>query len=181
MTESPRPDQGPSPQQFPPAPPAPVGHLPAAPPLSPHESVVPRRPVEVQISFWTWVASALLSFLAPVVLAGSRDEMARATREASPTLTAEQVDAGVSLVIAFTAVVAVVVAALYLLFAVKMRAGRNWARITLTVLTALGVLFLLTGPTWASVLSSLVSVAAVVLMFLPNANAYFQAQQRPAR
>ncbi|MCP2261729.1 hypothetical protein LX15_005455 [Streptoalloteichus tenebrarius] len=176
MTDSPRPDQGPTP--FPPAPPAPVDHLPPAPPLSAHEAALPPRPVEVTVSFWTWIASAVWSFAAPVILVTQRDEVVRLTRASQPTLTAQQVEAGVSLAIGTSTVVAIVVATLYVLFGFKMRAGRNWARITLTVLTALGALSLAFSLSWMSLLSTLVSVVAVVLMYLPNANAYFRAQQR---
>nr|BFF02441.1 hypothetical protein GCM10020241_41160 [Streptoalloteichus tenebrarius] len=99
--------------------------------------------------------------------------------ESDSTLEGPQVAVAVMLAIAFSAVLAVVVAALCLLFAFKVRAGRNWARITLTVLTVFGVSFTAVDPSWPSLVSTLVAVVATVLMFLPNANAYFRGQRRP--
>ena len=85
----------------------------------------------------------------------------------------------------------VIFAGLYLLFAFKMRAGRNWARITLTVLGILGVLGSITpssrsitvngqvyasssGPIW---IVGLITLAAVVLMFVGGANEFFTASK----
>jgi hypothetical protein len=75
-------------------------------------------------------------------------------------------------------VIALAFAGLYVLFAFKARAGRNWARIALTVLTALGVLALVIGGfSVVGILSTVVSVVAVVLLFLPASNQHFAAQQ----
>ena len=87
----------------------------------------------------------------------------------------------------FAVVVFVIVAGLYLLFAFKMKAGRNWARITLTVLGILGVLTSITpssrsvtvngqvyesssGPGW---ITAVLTLAAVLLMFVGGANEFF--------
>lgn len=89
----------------------------------------------------------------------------------------------------------VIFAGLMLLFAFKMRAGRNWARILLTAYTAVGVWSFLSamassGPA-LELMWSLAEVAfgvtAVVYMFRPESTKYFaehkqrrlQARQRP--
>lgn len=89
----------------------------------------------------------------------------------------------------------VVLSALWLLLALRTRAGAGWARIALT---ALGVLFLLTGLgtdgfRWSSaaggtggllphdLLPDLLAAGAIVLMFLPASNAYFSAAPRAGR
>jgi hypothetical protein len=86
-------------------------------------------------------------------------------------------------------------AGLMLLFAFKMRAGRNWARILLTAYTAVGAWSFLSamassGPA-LELMWSLAEVAfgvtAVVYMFRPESTKYFaehkqrrlQARQRP--
>jgi hypothetical protein len=86
-------------------------------------------------------------------------------------------------------------AGLMLLFAFKMRAGRNWARILLTVYTAVGVWSFLSAMASSGaeleLMWSLADVAfgvtAVVYMFRPESTKYFtehkqrrlQARQRP--
>lgn len=92
-----------------------------------------------------------------------------------------QQDAVVQLII--SAGVLCVVSALWLFLAVRMRAGRNWARIVLTAATALSALFLLnslsmSGYPWdemAGAAPDLLALGATVLMFLPSANTYFSA------
>ena len=86
----------------------------------------------------------------------------------------------------------VIFLALYLFFAFKMRAGRNWARIVLTVLSGLSILssFSASGSVnlnghvyksssaqisgWISVV---LSVVAIVLMYLSASNQYFKASK----
>jgi hypothetical protein len=84
---------------------------------------------------------------------------------------------------------------LFLLFAVKMRAGRNWARILITIYTLVGVWSFLTSIATAgaelklmwSLADVLFSVTAVVYMFRPESTKYFaqhkerrlRARQRP--
>lgn len=85
-----------------------------------------------------------------------------------------------------------VFAGLFVLFAWKMRAGRNWARLLLTIYTAVGAVSFLTGMASAGAelerMWSLAEVAfgvtAVVYMFRPESTAYFaehkrRRQQRP--
>lgn len=75
-----------------------------------------------------------------------------------------------------------VVWGLQIFLAARMRAGANWARMTLTVFQSIGALFLLlslfdpeadASSLVASLLLSAVSVVVIVLMFLPASNAYF--------
>jgi len=89
----------------------------------------------------------------------------------------------------------VIFAGLFVLFAVKMRAGRNWARILLTVYTAVGVWSFLaamatSGPElelmW-NLAEVAFSVTSVIYMFRPESTKYFtehkerrlRARQRP--
>lgn len=91
-----------------------------------------------------------------------------------------------------TVVVGLILLGLYLLFAFKMRAGRNWARIVLTVLSALSILSPTTASSSVTVNGSVykssstqltgwigaaLGIVAIVLMFLPASNAYFAASK----
>lgn len=72
-------------------------------------------------------------------------------------------------------------AGLFVLFAVKMRAGRNWARVVLTIYTALGAWGFLTSVATSgaelsliwSLAEALFGVTAVVYMFRPESQKYF--------
>lgn len=69
---------------------------------------------------------------------------------------------------------------LWIFFGVKMRAGRNWARIVLTVFAAISIVANLvaavTGPTpILSALGVVATAAVIVLMYRPAANPYFRA------
>lgn len=85
--------------------------------------------------------------------------------------------------------IAVAFFVLTLVFAAKMRNGRNWARIVLLVFAALhliGLLGLALGatPVLSTLLSVLVTVAGViaaVLTFLPESNVWFRSLKAPAQ
>ncbi|PJE97583.1 hypothetical protein CUT44_10540 [Streptomyces carminius] len=80
--------------------------------------------------------------------------------------------------------------ALWLFLALRMRAGRDWARIVLAVLSVLGGCLILVdmavdGVGWSAVADDtsglslrLLGAAVVVLMFLPASRAYFSAAPR---
>jgi hypothetical protein len=140
------------------------------------------RPRNVDMAFWLWVASLLVSLIAQLfglsaTVDGLQDSMQqRSTQPLSPDALASRAHIFFIAII----VVTVLVTALLVFFGVKMRAGRNWARITITVLTALGVLLLANTLMTAggldmitSIVSGLLAVAAVVLMFRPDAKAQF--------
>jgi cellobiose-specific phosphotransferase system component IIC len=76
-------------------------------------------------------------------------------------------------------------AGLFVLFAVKMRTGRNWARVVLTIYTVFGVWSFLTAMASSgaelSLMWSLAEVAfgvtAVIYMFRPESSKYFAAHK----
>jgi hypothetical protein len=159
--------------------------MPAAPPLHEGELRGPQNvpaPTPVQVSFWLWVATAVLGLVAAVIGFTQRDAALNAVRAANVRhLSDAELETAVTLGLVVAAVFFVVLAGLYLLFAFKARAGRNWARIVLTVLTVLDVLFLATNFTLVSGLSTLLAVVAVVLLFLPASNAFYAASKRVRR
>lgn len=157
------------------------GPMPNAPSLNEQtqQQAVPR---EVVISFWIWAATAALLFVGAILFILNRDTVAQALRQ-SPNggqLTAQQLEQAASVAVGVGAAILLIIAALYLLFAFKAKAGRNWARITLTVLTALNALSALSGTSGgvANYIGLILAIVAVVLLYLPPSNAYFNAMKR---
>jgi len=176
-----------------------TGWVPALPPaaVGPQEpGPVPR---EVQHAVTLWIASIIvglvggtLSFVLTNPLAASRQRMPTTT---TPGLSPAQLDTIRTVSLIVGAVFAVVFLALQVFFVLKMRAGRNWARIVLTVWFGLDVAGTLLGfvlqfvlhampiTLVAGVLTVVLLGAAVRLMYRPAANAYFtpaQASVHPA-
>ncbi len=171
---------------------------PFMPPPPPSEGPIP-RPKAVDSAFQAILASvavstlgtvftvlldkALLTSMVTEMLAGLPEEQ---RGDVPGTVGAFQVILGLSIAL---------FAGLMVLFAAKMRAGRNWARIVLTVYTLVGVWSFLTavGSNGAELelMWSLAEVAfgvtAVVYMFRRESTAYFtehkqrrlRARQRP--
>lgn len=173
--------------------PNPYEPMPSAPPVDPREHPgAPARPKSVETAFMLWVINSALSLLGLVVtLLFDRDALraaARTSLEGSGTsFTEAQLDQAVNASLIFTGVVAVLFFALYLLFAFKMRAGRNWARIVLTVLGGLSIVLNLVSLGTTSGISMVLTLAslalvggAVFLMFQRDSNEYFNAAKRAA-
>lgn len=158
---------------------------PAAPPLHESELRGARNlpaPQQVQLSFWLWVATVVLGLISAAVGFTQTDTALAAARAVNTShLSDDVLRAAVTVGLVFAAVVAIVFAGLYLLFGFKARAGRNWARITLTVLTAIRVLLLATSFSVLGAITVLVAVAATVLLFLPASNQFFTASNRVGR
>ncbi len=150
----------------------------------------PTPPTQVTAAFGIYLLTALISLIS-VVLTLNSDVWEQAIRESGATaqdLNGVSVDTLVSVAKGITVAVGMIFLALYLFFAFKMRAGRNWARITLTVLSALSILSVTsTGSvtvadrTYSSSLSTTtgwigaaLAVAAIVLMFMAPSNEYFR-------
>jgi hypothetical protein len=148
------------------------------------------RPQDVNLAFWLWIASLLVAITATLIAIPTMGETAQlaAQQQAAARGTSLSPDAAASmvhLVVVSSIVGSVVGFALNVFFAVKMRAGRNWARIVITVFAVIGVLFtvlgLKSGLTLAlQIVAALLYIATVVLMFRPAAKAYF-ATARPAQ
>lgn len=143
----------------------------------------PAMPKEVRFSFWIWMVSAAMSFAAGIQIATDKEGFINEFVASSANST---IPAGEVRRIAEASFTGMLVGIfgfglLYVLFVFKMRAGRNWARIVLAALAVLGLLSqgVLTGTTdLLSMVSVLVSIAGLVLMFMPASNAYFNQFKR---
>lgn len=158
-------------------------NFPAAPPPTeaPEQRFTP--PTQITAAFWCYVVAAVVGVIGGLLVIGQRQQLLDATRAAPANhgLTDTQLQAVVNFAVGFAVVVSLVIAALYLLFAFKLRAGRNWARIVLTVIAVFALLSLLLGGAGTSVLrlvGDLAAVAGAVLSYLPNSNAYIAAVKR---
>lgn len=127
------------------------------------------RPTEIKVSFWIWFVGGILALLGGLMgMLASLVLFAAAPAAAAAVVT--------------LMLLAAAVGAAQMVFAVKMKAGRAWARMALTVLA--GVTLILAaantmtgmgqgGGNWVAFL---VSLTATVLMWLPASGAWFRTQ-----
>ncbi|MGI9064673.1 MAG: hypothetical protein ACR2FQ_12825 [Pseudonocardiaceae bacterium] len=177
MTQPPYPPSGPEPEPYP------QQGYPQQP--YPGQSPSPGQPPkEVELSFRLWIASIVVSLLGSILTFATIDDIRQQTIDdtlastpgADPQFIENTVNVGLIVGLVF----GLALLALEVFFIVKMRAGRNWARIVLTVLGALGVisgLFSLGQPgltALTSGLSALILIAAIVTMYLPGAAPWFR-------
>jgi len=139
-------------------------------------------PADVDKAFKLWLVSigiGVLGIIASLIFT-DRDALAQKLKDSGSTLGTDQLNSAVNATLIGGAIIGIFIIGLELLFAFKMRAGRNWARIVLTVLGVLGVLSALYGLTAGltigtilKLISILVVIAAIVFMFRPASRAYF--------
>lgn len=151
----------------------------------------PARPTPVVAAFWLWLAAAVAAVVSGVLVFTS-DIWAQAVASAGGAsgLNGVSVPTLVSFVKTVAVVTMVIFVALYVFFAIKMLLGRNWARVVLTVVAALSILGSITQQAEVTVdgtvysagsgqavrwVQAALAVLALVLMYLPAANAYFAA------
>ncbi len=166
--------------------PAAQAAYPSAPPVRESEAgPVLSPPMPVTLSFWGWLFSAALWVVGGILFFSAKPALVNALRQSNTNLrtgqlTDAQIQQTANAAVIGALVVAIVIAALYTLFAFKLRAGRNWARIVLTIIAVLALVVLITQAHAGSVLSLVgagVAVVAAVLSYLPSANAYIAASK----
>ncbi len=149
-------------------------------------SAPPQRPKEVDNSFWLWIGSIVVSLLGAILtfsqFDGIRQQAIDEALRDNPTLDRQFFESTFDAILVVGLVFGLFLVALQLFFIFKMRAGRNWARIVLTVLGAISVLTGLFGlgqpqPALSlvtSVLSMLLIVGAIVMMYVKGADPWFR-------
>ncbi len=145
-----------------------------------------RPPGSVIAAFWIILAQVVLSLVGVALLfTDSGADTLRTELEKRDLPDGMTVDQLVNLARGVAAGVVVLVAVLVVFFAVKMRGGRNWARVTLTVLSALLVVSTLSGArSGVGLVGLVIAIVAIVLMYLAPSNSYFRAatgQRLPVR
>ena len=122
-------------------------------------------PTELKVSYWVWLIGGLLGLLGGIIgLFGSFVLFAFAP--------------GVGLVVLLLVLVALALAAAQIILAMKMKEGREWARFALTIVAGISLVLTIIsanavdgrGTSWPGFI---VSLAATVLMWLPNSQAWF--------
>ncbi|WP_299167218.1 hypothetical protein [uncultured Arthrobacter sp.] len=152
------------------------------------EAAKPPMPREVNLAFWLIIAAGVLNFISTLMGSGNTGGPAGAAA----------IGVGIGIV------VGILTTGVYVLLAVFIRKGHNWARITATVLAGISILLMIMSwvtlaalqgnaeiqaqldgqslePSGFSialnVLVVLLGVAGVVLCWLKPSNAYFKRQQ----
>ncbi len=149
-------------------------------------------PREVMTGFWLIIAAGIVTFLSTVLTVFSTSDDPLATLPPEDRQMMEDAGVTAELMRSSFVTVGVVVAAIalliYVLLAVLIRKGKNWARIIATVfaaVSALGLLLtLVTGAAFSSplnllnMLGSLAGIAGVVMLYRPASQPYFRTQPR---
>ena len=142
-------------------------------------------PTPVNAAFWLYIASAAISLIALIVSVATigplTDDLRRQLASQGQQVSDSAVSAAIGASIAISVVIGVLYIAAYVIFAVFMRRGANWARIVLLIVTALS-LFGIVGGYGLGAVRVVLGVIATVLIFLKPANDYFaaaKARRRP--
>ncbi|NJC23393.1 putative membrane protein [Arthrobacter pigmenti] len=120
----------------------------------------PPMPKEVNWAFWLIIAAGVVSLISAFIPIDS----SQVPSELQSTIAGFAIGGGI------------VALAIYVLLAVFIRKGHNWARITATVLAALSLVGLFTGSI-LGIVSILLGVVGVVLCYLKQSNPYFKPKQ----
>ncbi|MGH3432890.1 MAG: hypothetical protein ACRDQB_08655 [Thermocrispum sp.] len=159
------------------------------PPLEEHGRTAVDPPREVRLSVLLWLAAAVALAAGFVLLIANVDDIAaanvasyeRAVRAGDPIMrtdiTAADVQAGASGLAWLLGTGGIMLAALVVIFAYRVREGTRSARSVLLALTALTAAFAVFMPAeyvnfahWACVV---LAAAALALLFLPQVSGYF--------
>jgi hypothetical protein len=135
-------------------------------------------PTQVVVSFWMLIASAALWFLIAVSFAVTwNSEVKALLQQPRPAgIPPSQALSTIHEYLIFNLARDVVIAVLYLLSAFMVRSGRNWARLTITGIVGLFVIFgILNGANLFILIIVVVGLVAVGLLYTRPAKEYFAA------
>lgn len=143
------------------------------------------RPSSVDISFWLWITylsiGAINSVIGFVQRDRNRADALNAVMAQYPAMDRSMIETVATMVVVGVVVLGLLFVAACISFALLTRAGRNWARVLLTVVGSMSVLFLI-GPV-VTPLQALFQIsllaAAIVMMYQRSANDWFR-PRRPA-
>ncbi|MFF1572225.1 hypothetical protein ACFVWR_05715 [Leifsonia sp. NPDC058292] len=173
-----------APDAFPPAPPAAPGAFPSYSATPPAPVAAPTAPPQpVNIAFWLYIAAAVLSVISGIVtavtLSSTRaqiiDTLQNTDNLKTNGVTVDQLaDTSIAIGTTFAIITLVFWAVVFVLFAVFMRRGANWARIVLTILTVISLVNIPWGF-FTGLLQVIAAIVATILIWLKPASAYFAA------
>ncbi|MDN4598194.1 hypothetical protein [Leifsonia virtsii] len=134
-------------------------------------------PQQVNIAFWLYIVGAALSLISLIVslvtIGSLKDTLQRQLAAQGQQLSDSALNATLAVSVTIAIVFGILYIAAYVLFAVFMRRGANWARIVLLVVTVLSLFGILDGFGLGAA-RLVVGVIATVLIFLKPANEYFR-------
>ncbi|MFC5057969.1 hypothetical protein [Saccharothrix xinjiangensis] len=155
----------------------------------------PTPPKPVDLARWLFILSAVVGMVRFLVQVSDRGMLIDELRLRQPTLGQDELDAAATGGTFFSLLLAVGLVLICSRLANRMAAGRNWARVALTVLAGAGILFgvvrlITVGTGFATayglvvspldlvfnVITMAIDVVAVVLAFHPAAAGYFRSR-----
>lgn len=163
------------------------------------EQGVVRRPAALTAAFWSWLgATMFVVFGLPWVFFTAADAVAQGMFDESQRVDEVPMTLGEAELISrllpvFCAACFAVFAVPYVIATVKLRAGRNWARVLLAVLGGMGLVFgfgmligFVAGIPWVNWIVGIVwcllflgvTLLGIVLMFLAPSNDYVRLVSR---
>lgn len=133
-------------------------------------------PGTIVAAFFGFLVSTVTALAGAGLILANRQALVDTIRSQNTQYTDEQAQKAATLGVGFAVGVAVLIALFYLWLAFKLKAGRNWARIVLTIVTLLQVasMFVTQGNTVAGYIGCAISVIALVLSYLPASDAYIK-------
>lgn len=181
-----------SPNPYEPAPPV-AGGQPAGgqstygAPMPPAEYGAPPRPVgpppsSVVNATRLMFVSAALGVIGLIVLLASKSSLRDQIAKKNPDYDAHKLDTVVNAAVGIGITFGVIFIVLYVLLALQVKKGKNWARIITWILAALGVISALSslagtntgGSRAASLVGGVVDVAIIVLLVQKPSSEYFR-------
>lgn len=141
----------------------------------------------LSIGLFILVALQVLGAVLTLVTMPSAIDTAVREAAGSASVSPEQAESFARMVIVASVIISVIIAALFAWLTIMIRQGRNWARITATVLLGLGILFGLFsfsgaaagGTVVLGVVMLLLEIAILVMLWLRPSNEYFRQGSQP--
>lgn len=139
-------------------------------------------PSTVQNAVRLMFVLAALGLIGLIIVFANKDALRTAIRDANPGYDTTQLDNAVNAGVTIGAVIGIVLIVLYVLLALQVRKGKNWARIVTWVLAGLGVLGGITNLAQPqAALTKVIAgvelvlyIALIVLLAMSQSNEYFR-------
>lgn len=155
----------------------------------PAESPRPARPREIDWATALLLATAVLGLITTAIQLADKSGMLQAIRQAQPNRSEQQVQDSYYTARKFSIALCLVLFVLYVLLVLQLQRGRNWARILVTVLLAIGVISGLASvsePATAADktlggLGLVIDIAVLILLYRRPAADYFRSRAAPFR